>query len=107
MRDLVAALGDDCTATVTAADHVGNLVAAEGALPHERDAVLACYDHYLAWPKEVQDRFALGKRLGLVSGDPRAFKDSTELAMFDGLVRHKFGSLKNCWRHYLTKQTGG
>ena len=107
MRDMIAALGPGCTSVVTAADHIGNLVAVEAKLPRQRGAGLECLDAYLNWPKETQERFALGKRLGLVSGDPAAFRDSQELAMFEGLVHHKFGSLKNCWRHYLTRATGG
>ena len=107
MRDMVAALGGDCGSTVTSADHLGNLVAAEGSLPAGRAALLEVYDFYLAWPANVQERFALGRRLGLASGDPREFKDSQELAGFHGLIDHKFGSVKNCWRHYLAKCDGG
>ncbi|KAH8074719.1 SMART Elongator protein 3 MiaB/NifB-like protein [Aureococcus anophagefferens] len=91
MRDMIAALGPTCTSVVTAADHIGNLVAVEAKLPRQRGAGLQCLDAYLDWPKETQERFALGKRLGLVSGDPAAFRDSQELAMFEGLVHHKFG----------------
>ncbi|KAH8097524.1 SMART Elongator protein 3 MiaB/NifB-like protein [Aureococcus anophagefferens] len=85
MRDMIAALGPTCTSVVTAADHIGNLVAVEAKLPRQRGAGLQCLDAYLDWPKETQERFALGKRLGLVSGDPAAFRDSQELAMFEGL----------------------
>ena len=33
MRDMIAALGPGCTSVVTAADHIGNLVAVEAKLP--------------------------------------------------------------------------
>ncbi|EGB13156.1 hypothetical protein AURANDRAFT_13624, partial [Aureococcus anophagefferens] len=44
MRDMIAALGPTCTSVVTAADHIGNLVAVEAKLPRQRGAGLQCLD---------------------------------------------------------------